>query len=126
MLRLLAGRERPGQGRIIPRADGVVGCLAQDGGLPPETTAQRVIEGALGDLRATEARMRRPEAAMAGGDGAALDAYGEAVSACRTWTAPRPWAPSPGANRSGCGRRLCAPPERPRSGAENPSAPSAP
>ncbi|MFF2960029.1 ribosomal protection-like ABC-F family protein [Streptomyces sp. NPDC057963] len=81
LLRLLAKRERPDQGEIILQADGGVGYLAQDGGLPADVTAQQVIDRALGDLRAIEARMRRLEAAMADGDESALDAYGEAVSA---------------------------------------------
>ncbi|MEU8708408.1 ribosomal protection-like ABC-F family protein [Streptomyces sp. NPDC048565] len=81
LLRLLAKRERPDQGEIILQADGGVGYLAQDGGLPEDVTAQQVIDQALGDLRAIEARMRRLESAMADGDESALDAYGEAVSA---------------------------------------------
>ncbi|MFI9017592.1 ABC-F family ATP-binding cassette domain-containing protein [Streptomyces griseus] len=81
LLRLLAGRERPDRGRVVLRADGGVGHLAQDESLPAGTTAQQVIDRALGDLRAIEARMRRLEAAMADGDTTALDAYGDAVSA---------------------------------------------
>ncbi|MFE3680608.1 ribosomal protection-like ABC-F family protein [Streptomyces griseus] len=81
LLRLLAGRERPDRGRVVLRADGGVGHLTQDESLPAGTTAQQVIDRALGDLRAIEARMRRLEAAMADGDTTALDAYGEAVSA---------------------------------------------
>ncbi|MFI1223415.1 MULTISPECIES: ABC-F family ATP-binding cassette domain-containing protein [unclassified Streptomyces] len=81
LLRLLAGRESPDEGRIVVRADGGVGYLAQDEDLPADMTAQQVIDRALGDLRAIEARMRRLEAAMADGDASAVDAYGEAVSA---------------------------------------------
>ncbi|MFK0147265.1 ribosomal protection-like ABC-F family protein [Streptomyces griseus] len=81
LLRLLAGRERPDRGRVVLRADGGVGHLAQDESLPAGTTAQQVIDRALGDLRVIEARMRRLEAAMADGDTTALDAYGDAVSA---------------------------------------------
>lgn len=81
LLRLLAGRVRPDQGRVVLRADGGVGYLAQDEGLPADMTAQQVIDRALGDLRAIEARMRRLEEAMADGDASALAAYGEAVSA---------------------------------------------
>ncbi|MEV2253860.1 ribosomal protection-like ABC-F family protein [Streptomyces sp. NPDC050147] len=81
LLRLLAKREHPDQGEIILQADGGVGYLAQDGGLPADVTAQWVIDRALSDLRAIEARMRRLESAMADGDESALDAYGEAVSA---------------------------------------------
>ncbi|MFD4022639.1 ribosomal protection-like ABC-F family protein [Streptomyces sp. NPDC058576] len=81
LLRLLAGRESPDQGRIVVRADGGVGYLAQDEHLPADMTAQQVIDRALGDLRAIEARMRRLEAAMADGDEPAIDAYGEAVAA---------------------------------------------
>ncbi|MFD4594568.1 ABC-F family ATP-binding cassette domain-containing protein [Streptomyces rubiginosohelvolus] len=81
LLRLLAGRESPDQGRIVVRADGGVGYLAQDEDVPAAMTAQQVIDRALGDLRAIEARMRRLEAAMAGGDESAPDAYADAVSA---------------------------------------------
>ncbi|EFE78844.1 ATP-binding cassette domain-containing protein [Streptomyces filamentosus] len=81
LLRLLAGRESPDRGRVVLRADGGVGYLAQDEVLPADMTAQQVIDRALGDLRAIEGRMRRLEAAMADGDASALDAYGEAVSA---------------------------------------------
>ncbi|WP_328906346.1 ATP-binding cassette domain-containing protein [Streptomyces sp. NBC_00234] len=81
LLRLLAGRERPDQGEIVLQADGGVGYLAQDGGLPPHMTARQVIDRALGDLRAIEARMRHLEKAMAGGHPSVLDEYGEAVSA---------------------------------------------
>lgn len=81
LLRLLAGRARPDRGRVVLRADGGVGYLAQDEALPAGMTAQQVIDRALGDLRAIEARMRRLEAAMTDGDTSALDAYGEAVSA---------------------------------------------
>ncbi|MFF8297096.1 ABC-F family ATP-binding cassette domain-containing protein [Streptomyces globisporus] len=80
LLRLLAGRESPDQGRIVVRADGGVGYLAQDEDLPAAMTAQQVIDRALGDLRSIEARMRRLEAAMAGGDPSVLDAYADAVS----------------------------------------------
>ncbi|MFH9396689.1 ribosomal protection-like ABC-F family protein [Streptomyces sp. NPDC017556] len=81
LLRLLAGRDRPDEGRVVLQADGGVGYLAQDEALAADMTAQQVIDRALGDLRATEARMRRLEAAMTDGDTSALDAYGEAVSA---------------------------------------------
>ncbi|OLO29788.1 ABC transporter ATP-binding protein [Streptomyces sp. MNU77] len=81
LLRLLAGRVRPDRGRVVLRTDGGVGYLAQDEDLPGDMTAQQVIDRALGDLRAIEARMRRLETAMADGDASALDAYGEVVSA---------------------------------------------
>ncbi|MFJ8251541.1 ribosomal protection-like ABC-F family protein [Streptomyces sp. NPDC094466] len=81
LLRLFAGLVRPDRGRVVLRADGGVGYLAQDEALPAGMTAQQVIDRALGDLRAIEARMRRLEAAMADGDTSVLDPYGEAVSA---------------------------------------------
>lgn len=80
LLRLFAGRVSPDRGRVILRADGGVGYLAQDEALSADMTAQQVIDRALGDLRSIEARMRRLEAAMAVGDTSALEAYGEAVS----------------------------------------------
>ncbi|MFI8195007.1 ABC-F family ATP-binding cassette domain-containing protein [Streptomyces sp. NPDC085942] len=81
LLRLLAGRESPDRGRIVVRAEGGVGYLAQEEDLPVGMTAQQVIDRALGDLRAIEARMRRLETAMAAGDESVLDAYADAVSA---------------------------------------------
>ncbi|WP_439081708.1 ABC-F family ATP-binding cassette domain-containing protein [Streptomyces sp. WL006] len=81
LLRLLAGRESPDQGRIVVRAEGGIGYLAQDEELPAGSTAHQVVDRALSDLRAIEARMRRLEKAMADGDASALDAYADAVSA---------------------------------------------
>ncbi|XVQ15525.1 ribosomal protection-like ABC-F family protein [Spirillospora sp. CA-255316] len=81
LLRLLAGRERPDQGQVVVQADGGVGYLAQDGRLPPDATVQQVIDRALGDLRAVEARMRHLEAAMAEGDEAGIAEYGDLQTA---------------------------------------------
>ncbi|WP_232385063.1 ribosomal protection-like ABC-F family protein [Actinomadura violacea] len=80
LLRLLAGRERPDQGEVVVQADGGVGYLAQDERLPPDATVQQVIDRALSDLRAVEARLRRLEAAMAGGDGSGLAEYGDLMT----------------------------------------------
>ncbi|WP_207946520.1 ribosomal protection-like ABC-F family protein [Actinomadura sp. 7K507] len=80
LLRLLAGRERPDQGEVVVHADGGVGYLAQDERLPPQATVQQVIDRALSDLRAVEGRMRRLEAAMAGGDESGMAEYGELTS----------------------------------------------
>ncbi|MBV2366026.1 ATP-binding cassette domain-containing protein [Streptomonospora sp. NEAU-YY374] len=81
LLRLFAGRERPDQGEVVVQADGGVGYLAQHESLPPEATVQQVVDRALSGLRAIEARMRRLEAAMAGGDTSALAEYGELATA---------------------------------------------
>src|SRR5690349_17552936 len=52
LLRLLAGRERPDQGRVVVQATGGVGYLAQDERTAPDATVQQVIDRALSDLRA--------------------------------------------------------------------------
>lgn len=80
LLRLLAGQERPDQGEIVVSAEGGVGHLAQEAGLPPHLTVQQVVDGALSELRAVEDRMRRLEAAMADGDESGLAEYGELLT----------------------------------------------
>ncbi|GAA2499634.1 ABC-F family ATP-binding cassette domain-containing protein [Streptomyces thermolineatus] len=71
LLRLLAGRERPDHGQVVLTAEGGTGYLAQDVHLPPHATVQEVLDDALADLRAIEARMRLLESAMADGPGGA-------------------------------------------------------
>ncbi|MGW5450458.1 ribosomal protection-like ABC-F family protein [Nocardia sp. NPDC003979] len=71
LLRLLAGRELPDSGEVTVRADGGIGYLAQDEELSPHLTVQQIIDRALADLRAIEARLRTLEATMADGDGMA-------------------------------------------------------
>ncbi|MFG3260464.1 ABC-F family ATP-binding cassette domain-containing protein [Streptomyces sp. NPDC048172] len=83
LLRLLGGLERPDSGEIVVRADGGVGHLAQDEALPPHLTVQDVIDRALSELRAMEARLRRLEAVMSQeGEtaGAALSEYGDLMT----------------------------------------------
>ncbi|MEV4000835.1 ribosomal protection-like ABC-F family protein [Actinomadura sp. NPDC049753] len=80
LLRLLAGRERPDQGRIVVQATGGVGYLAQDERAAPDATVQQVIDRALSDLRAVEERMRRLEAAMAAGEESAAAEYGDLMT----------------------------------------------
>ncbi len=58
-----------------------MGHLAQDAPLPPELTAQQVIDGALGELRAMERRLRTLEAAMAEGERSVLAEYGDLLTA---------------------------------------------
>ncbi|GAA2623490.1 ABC-F family ATP-binding cassette domain-containing protein [Streptomyces axinellae] len=81
LLRLLAGREEPDEGETILRADGGVGYLAQEEPLPPELTAQQVIDRAMGELRAMEDRLRALEAAISEGDASGLPEYGELLTA---------------------------------------------
>ncbi|QMV22817.1 ATP-binding cassette domain-containing protein [Streptomyces sp. SCUT-3] len=83
LLRLLAGRERPDHGQVVLTAEGGTGYLAQDAHLPPHATVQEVLDDALADLRAIEARMRLLESAMADGPGGA-DRAGRADVAGRT------------------------------------------
>ncbi|WP_133150920.1 ATP-binding cassette domain-containing protein, partial [Frankia canadensis] len=74
VLRMLAGRETPDEGRVIVQADGGVGHLAQEAPMPAGWTVGDAINDALADLRAIEFRLRVLEAVMAGA--AAPDAPG--------------------------------------------------
>src|SRR5690606_25366210 len=74
LLRLLAGREAPDEGQVIVTADGGVGYLAQDISLPGHLTVQQVIDAALSDLRAIEARLRELEQRLAAGNEADFEA----------------------------------------------------
>jgi len=78
VLRLLAGCERPDEGRLIVQAEGGVGYLAQEAVLPPRWTVRDALDEATADLRAIETRMRQLESAMAADDGgeAGLAEYG--------------------------------------------------
>ncbi|MFF3087702.1 ABC-F family ATP-binding cassette domain-containing protein [Streptomyces nojiriensis] len=83
LLRLLAGAERPDRGEVVLHAEGGVGHLAQEEGLPPHLTVQQVVDRALAGLRALERDLRRLEARMAGGDATAgtLTAYADTLTA---------------------------------------------
>ncbi|GAA3145908.1 ABC-F family ATP-binding cassette domain-containing protein [Nonomuraea roseoviolacea subsp. carminata] len=79
LLRLMAGVERPDNGELVVRAPGGVGHLPQTLGLPPEASVADVIDRALADVRALEARIRDAERALTEATtdaSAALDAYG--------------------------------------------------
>ncbi|WP_052847518.1 ABC-F family ATP-binding cassette domain-containing protein [Streptomyces avicenniae] len=80
LLRLLAGDERPDAGGVVRQAEGGIGYLPQDGQLAPALTVAQVIDGALGELRAVERRMRRLEAALGRGDETGLAEYGELLT----------------------------------------------
>ncbi|MEU0809090.1 ribosomal protection-like ABC-F family protein [Streptomyces sp. NPDC005970] len=80
LLRLLAGQERPDQGKVVVQATGGVGYLAQDERMEPRATVQQIIDRALSDLRGVEQRMRRLEAAMADGDESGMAEYGELMT----------------------------------------------
>lgn len=83
LLRLFARAEQPDTGEITVQADGGVGHLAQNGGLPAHHTVQQAVDHALSDLRAMERRMRDLEAAMTDGDGddRVLAEYGDLLTA---------------------------------------------
>ncbi|NEB63103.1 ABC-F family ATP-binding cassette domain-containing protein [Streptomyces diastaticus] len=83
LLRLFARAEQPDTGEITVQADGGVGHLAQNGGLPAHHTIQQAVDDALSDLRAMERRMRDLEAAMTDGDGddRVLAEYGDLLTA---------------------------------------------
>ncbi|AEW99215.1 ribosomal protection-like ABC-F family protein [Streptantibioticus cattleyicolor] len=80
LLRLLAGPEQPDSGEIVLHATGGVGYFAQDGELPPHVTVAQVVDHALGELRAVEARLRDLEARMADGDTSSLAEYGDLLT----------------------------------------------
>ncbi|WP_391530330.1 ATP-binding cassette domain-containing protein, partial [Candidatus Frankia nodulisporulans] len=81
VLRLLAGREQPDEGRVIVQADAGVGYLPQEASLPSHWTVGDAVDDALAELRAIASRMRQLEAMMAGPAGparsdAVLEEYG--------------------------------------------------
>ncbi|CAO5153926.1 Tylosin resistance ATP-binding protein TlrC [Frankia sp. AiPs1] len=81
VLRLLAGGERPDEGRVIVQADAGVGYLPQETPFPPGWMVGDAIDDALADLRAIESRLRQLEAAMATPDDELLAEYGTLLTA---------------------------------------------
>ncbi|MEU0742899.1 ATP-binding cassette domain-containing protein [Streptomyces sp. NPDC006134] len=67
LLRLLAQVEQPDSGETTVQADGGVGHLPQDGGLPADHTVRQAVDDAPSELRAIERRLRDLETAMADG-----------------------------------------------------------
>ncbi|RZS37547.1 macrolide transport system ATP-binding/permease protein [Herbihabitans rhizosphaerae] len=78
LIRLLAGVEQPDSGEITVAADGGIGYLPQHAQLPAYLTVRHVIDDALAELRAIEARLRELESSMDGNldGGAELAEYG--------------------------------------------------
>ncbi|MFE0824830.1 ribosomal protection-like ABC-F family protein [Streptomyces sp. NPDC058807] len=85
LLRLLAGVEKPDEGRILVRAPGGVGYLPQLPESAPEDTVRDAIDHALAELRALERQLRRCERDMAEAEGddlaALLTEYGDLTEA---------------------------------------------
>ncbi|AVT39124.1 ribosomal protection-like ABC-F family protein [Plantactinospora sp. BB1] len=77
LLRLLAGRERPDEGRVTVVTDGGLGYLGQDAPLPGHLTVRQAIDDALAELRRIEARLRELEPLLGDGDQRQLTEYGE-------------------------------------------------
>ncbi|WP_422773131.1 ABC-F family ATP-binding cassette domain-containing protein [Plantactinospora sp. WMMC1484] len=77
LLRLLAGRERPDEGRVTVVTTGGLGYLGQDAPLPGHLTVRQAIDEALAELRRIEARLRELEPRLGGGDERLLTAYGD-------------------------------------------------
>ncbi|MBE1485185.1 virginiamycin B lyase family protein [Plantactinospora soyae] len=77
LLRLLAGREKPDEGQVTVVATAGVGYLGQEAPLPTYLRVRQVIDGALAELRAIEARLRELEPLLADGDPRQLTEYGE-------------------------------------------------
>ncbi|MFI6875915.1 TlrC/CarA/OleB/SrmB family ABC-F type ribosomal protection protein [Streptomyces sp. NPDC050400] len=65
LLRLIAGVDKPDDGRVLVRAPGGTGYLPQTPELAPDDTVRDAIDHALAELRALERALRRCEAAMA-------------------------------------------------------------
>ncbi|WCD84381.1 putative ABC transporter ATP-binding protein YbiT [Streptomyces xanthophaeus] len=81
LLRLIAGTERPDEGRVTVTFPSGTGHLAQTLALGPERTVQDAVDAALHELRALGARIRAAEHALADAGPAELDAYGDLLSA---------------------------------------------
>ncbi|MFY1673355.1 ABC-F family ATP-binding cassette domain-containing protein [Plantactinospora sp. WMMB334] len=77
LLRLLAGRERPDEGRVTVVTTGGLGYLGQDAPLPGHLTVRQAIDEALAELRRIEARLRELEPRLGGGDERLLTEYGD-------------------------------------------------
>ncbi|GIG89715.1 ribosomal protection-like ABC-F family protein [Plantactinospora endophytica] len=77
LLRLLAGRERPDEGRVTVVADGGVGYLGQDAPLPGYLTVRQAVDDALAELRRIEARLRELEPLLGGDDDRHLTEYAD-------------------------------------------------
>ncbi|MEU5959537.1 ribosomal protection-like ABC-F family protein [Streptomyces sp. NPDC047525] len=69
LLRLLAGVDKPDEGRVLVRAPGGTGYLPQVPELAPDDTVGDAIDHALAELRSLERALRRCESAMAEADG---------------------------------------------------------
>lgn len=72
LLRLLAGVDKPDEGRVLVRAPGGTGYLPQVPEVAPDSTVQDAIDHALAELRSLERQLRRCERAMAEAEGDAL------------------------------------------------------
>ncbi len=76
MVRILAGVDDADLGQRNPRRDLRIAYGAQMPSMPKGTTVQQLVLHGTGEHAALEQRMRTLEAAMAGGDEAALRDYG--------------------------------------------------
>ncbi|GAA3755881.1 ABC-F family ATP-binding cassette domain-containing protein [Plantactinospora mayteni] len=77
LLRLLAGRERPDEGRVTVVTTGGLGYLGQDAPLPAYLTVRQAIDDALAELRRIEARLRELEPLLGDSGQRWLAEYGE-------------------------------------------------
>ncbi|MFI1620845.1 ABC-F family ATP-binding cassette domain-containing protein [Streptomyces lydicus] len=80
LLRLIAGADRPDEGRVVLRADGGVGYLGQTPDLPPHHTVQDAIDTALADLRGMECRLRALERELGEATPGRLAEYGDLLT----------------------------------------------
>ncbi|KOT65736.1 MULTISPECIES: ABC-F family ATP-binding cassette domain-containing protein [Streptomyces] len=76
LLRLVAGLERPDEGRVVLTADGGVGHLGQVPDLPGDCTVRQAVDAALAELREMERRLRALEARLGDGRPDDLEEYG--------------------------------------------------
>ncbi|UNO39577.1 ABC-F family ATP-binding cassette domain-containing protein [Streptomyces sp. MST-110588] len=83
LLRLLAGAERPDDGRAVLVAEGGAARLGQTPGLPPDRTVQEAVDAALAELRGMERRLRELEGRMGAAgtaEPALLEEYGNLLT----------------------------------------------
>ncbi|MFJ3860080.1 ribosomal protection-like ABC-F family protein [Streptomyces sp. NPDC090085] len=81
LLRLIAGTETPDHGHVTLAFPGGTGHLGQTLALGPRRTVQDAVDLALHELRTLEARIHAAEHTLADAGPAALDAYGELLTA---------------------------------------------
>ncbi len=76
LLRIVAGLERPDEGRAVLTADGGTGYLGQVPDLPAHCTVGQAVDAALAEFRTMESRLRALEARLGAGRPEDMEEYG--------------------------------------------------